>query len=595
MAPKVPACAEARVAEAEVRICVRLSALPQLRGHLKHAPSDFVVNELRGRDGSEVVLSAGAAEVHSSSAMTRRDKRARVEESDEAQAHVRFTLHKIRRGTLDALVQLADHLRIPQRNFSVCGIKDAFAVTTQEVVARGASVEALRALKLHDMIIGDARVTDGPLRVGGAAGNRFTIRVRGMSVPQPQLERAAAALRAHGFVNYYGLQRFGTAHVKSFELGRRLLRRDYAGLLEAIVCVPTATGSSMPAEEREARDHFALTHDAGAALRRFPRRLRLERELLARLRRAELKEERGGWEARCRAAILSLPLSKRKLWANAYYSLVFNLCATERIARFGARPVVGDLVLAGAARSTTHHAAEARSTGAQPRVVSREDVEGGIYSIGDVVLPLMGAWVETPANEIGLLCRSYIAYDGIEHHTLEVRNSECAAARPRLAGGSGAQHGGAQAGGCAGGGRAAWRGRCDGYVDVQGGEEGAFVLPEDACAEAEAAEVEARASPERPRVRAGQDADVLEEAQAGADCTAAYAGSLLAAGGHGSPLADGLDECEDGEDDCPGGPAWNGEYELRGSYRCGLDRASAAVAPGCSSLPLCCSRSPAAQ
>lgn len=394
----------------QCRICVRLSPAAQLCGHLKHAPSDFVVNELRGEDGSEVVLGEDG------SAQPR--KRARADGE-----YVAFTLHKIRRGTLDALVELGQHLGIPLRSFSVCGIKDAFAVTTQEVVARGASVEALRAIALTDRLIGDARAADGPLRIGGAAGNRFAIRVRGMRCSRAELEAAAAALRSRGFVNYYGLQRFGTAHVRSYELGRSLLRREYAVLLEAIVCSPAAAASSMPADEREARDHFRLTRDAGTALRRFPRRLRVERELLARLHRADLRKEGGGWEAQCRAAILSLPLAKRKLWANAYSSYIYNMAATERVCRYGTVPVAGDLVLPTCARPTVLRDAGARRADEQPRVLTVEDVLAGRYALADVVLPLVGSRVRFPEHGVGELCRAYVAYDGIEAHTLEVRNS----------------------------------------------------------------------------------------------------------------------------------------------------------------------------
>ncbi|KAJ1630761.1 hypothetical protein T492DRAFT_871095, partial [Pavlovales sp. CCMP2436] len=109
-------------------------------------------------------------------------------------------------------------------------------------------------------------------------------------------------------------------------------------------------------------DYFAATHDARVALRRFPRKLHLERALLARLVRDDEMEE---------------------LWSNAYYSFLFNLCATERVARFGwAAP--------------------------------------GRYTIGDVVLPLMGNKVETPQHEIGMLARSYLTYDDILTHALEV-------------------------------------------------------------------------------------------------------------------------------------------------------------------------------
>jgi TruD family tRNA pseudouridine synthase len=516
-----------RTTAADVRICARLSALgAPIRGHLKHVPSDFVVNELRGEDCSEVLLSepraraeqqagdeADEADDEEAPALKRARGEsvcaARLRTADESgSAHVRFTLHKIRRGTLEAIALLGAELKLPVRAFSVCGIKDAFAVTTQEVAVRGATAAELRAVQLPEVVVGDARPADGPMRIGGAAGNAFRIRIRGMRTTAAALERMADALRTNGFVNYYGLQRFGQGPVKSHELGRLLLRRDYAQLLETIVCAPAATADMLPSDEREPRAHFNFSRNAALALKSFPRRLRLERELLARLLRDEEHKEAGGsWNSRCRSAILSLPLSKRKLWANAYYSFVFNLCATERIARFGGAVVEGDLVIAGDARPAPGRAA-VRISAHPPALVSADDVRTGRYSIHDVVLPLMGARVLTPRHEIGLLCRSYVGYDGIDTHTLEVRNS---LQRP------------------------------DGEAD----------------AEAD-----------------GEEADGEEEAGEDEDEGAAGEGGHDGACGTDAEHADGAigaigDAGEDEDEDASGGGCWNhhGDYELRGSYR----------------------------
>ncbi|KAJ1630762.1 Tubulin/FtsZ, GTPase domain-containing protein [Pavlovales sp. CCMP2436] len=196
------------ISEADVRICARLSApFAPLYGHLKYKCTDFVVNELRGEDGAAVVLGEATAappppadapvqaataadalagdRVHHLS--ERRSERKRARGEADTDGYVRFSLHKIRRGTLDALSELGKALDLPQRDFSVCGIKDAFAVTTQDVVARGATLEELRALSLDDIKVADLRIVDGPLRIGGAAGNAFCLRARGMHAPAEQV------------------------------------------------------------------------------------------------------------------------------------------------------------------------------------------------------------------------------------------------------------------------------------------------------------------------------------------------------------------------------------------------------------------------
>lgn len=402
-----------------------LRNLPPLGGRIKHLPADFVVNELRGDDGAEVVLRADERDAEGDASVESGTM------GDGGECVLRFTLHKIRKDTLEALADLSELTGIPQRAFAMCGIKDAFAVTTQEVTVRGASVAELRAVTVHNVILGGFTRVQRPLRVGAAGGNRFRIRVRGVRASEPQLRALCAAAHSGAlrFVNYYGLQRFGTGGVHSHDLGRWLLRRDYEAIVHALVCAPSADPAVMSAGERAARDHFGCTLDAGQALQRLPRHLRQERALLARLHRADERGEGGSWRARCRAAVLSLPLARRRLWANAYYSYLYNLAASERIARLGLRVVEGDLVVA-----------QPASAGAKPRrtdapdagpsllghvsVTTDADVRAGRYSIEHVVLPLLGTRAITPTHEIGALCRAYVAYDGIESHSLEARNSE---------------------------------------------------------------------------------------------------------------------------------------------------------------------------
>ena len=63
----------------------------------------------------------------------------------------------------------------------------------------------------ESIVVGDDLTYDEePLRLGALAGNRFTIVLRDATCSAADLEAAAAALGEAGFVNYFGLQRFGS-------------------------------------------------------------------------------------------------------------------------------------------------------------------------------------------------------------------------------------------------------------------------------------------------------------------------------------------------------------------------------------------------
>lgn len=83
--------------------------------------------------------------------------------------------------------------------------------------------ERLQALNatLRGIKLGDFEYVDAPLFLGAAKGNRFDIILRAASSPEgaPGIVRAAQALQASGFINYFGLQRFGSGCVPTHRSG----------------------------------------------------------------------------------------------------------------------------------------------------------------------------------------------------------------------------------------------------------------------------------------------------------------------------------------------------------------------------------------
>ena len=198
---------------------------------------------------------------------------------------LQFVLYKENRTTSDALQQLATAASIPVAALRVAGTKDRRAITVQrcswllrESVASPAAAaqQVTRLLKINSTSKG-SRVRVGhlqwaavPLRLGDSMGNRFSVVLRELALTGPSpcgggggsgsggsggggsggggnggggdveveaLSCACAAgvasVRACGFVNYFGLQRFGSGEGEPTHLaGAALLRGE---LLQAFV------------------------------------------------------------------------------------------------------------------------------------------------------------------------------------------------------------------------------------------------------------------------------------------------------------------------------------------------------------------------
>ena len=182
---------------------------------------------------------------------------------------LQFVLYKENRTTSDALQQLASAASIPVAALRVAGTKDRRAITVQrcswllrESVAEPAAAaqQVARLLKINSTSRG-SRVRVGhlqwaavPLRLGDSMGNRFSVVLRELALAGPsprgsggsegaggggggsggggsggggdvQMEAlscacaaAVASVRACGFVNYFGLQRFGSGEGEPTQL-----------------------------------------------------------------------------------------------------------------------------------------------------------------------------------------------------------------------------------------------------------------------------------------------------------------------------------------------------------------------------------------
>ena len=180
-------------------------------------------------------------------------------------------------------------------------------------------------------------------------------------------------LRDRGFVNYFGMQRFGTMTVPTPDVGRALLRSAWQEAVDLLLR-PHTNGASMDAPPScramaltgggggsgdipdtsggaPVLARYAQDKDAAAALRDLPGRCTVERLLLTGLQRVGATNPYGAFQ--------QVPRNLRLLYVHSFQSLVWNRLVTIRLRRFGIRPVAGDLVLAGTATAAAAAAAEA--------------------------------------------------------------------------------------------------------------------------------------------------------------------------------------------------------------------------------------------
>ena len=172
----------------------------------------------------------------------------------------RFVLWKENTDTADALFHLSRAARCNQKGFFQAGTKDKRGVTTQFITTY---VEPERLLaankKLKSIRIGNVELhQDEHLKLGDLQANHFRLVLRDcQAIVDDESKRSkldladvivksAANFNKLGFINYYGLQRFGTTAIGTHEIGIALLQGDYENAADLLL-KPRAESASREA------------------------------------------------------------------------------------------------------------------------------------------------------------------------------------------------------------------------------------------------------------------------------------------------------------------------------------------------------------
>ncbi|XP_019814214.2 pseudouridylate synthase 7 homolog isoform X2 [Bos indicus] len=302
-------------------------------------------------------------------------------------SYCHFVLYKENKDTMDAINLLSKYLRVKPNIFSYMGTKDKRAITVQEIAVLKITAQRLAHLNkcLMNFKLGNFSYQKNPLKLGELQGNHFTVVLRNITGTDNQVEQAMNSLKEIGFINYYGMQRFGTTAVPTYQVGRAILQNSWAEVMDLILKPRSGAEKGYLVKCRE---EWAKTKDPAAALRKLPVKRCVEGQLLRGLSKYGMKN--------IVSAFGIIPRNNRLMYIHSYQSYVWNNMVSKRIDEYGLKPVPGDLVLKGATAT----------------FIEEDDVNN--YSIHDVVMPLPGFDVIYPKHKISEAYREMLTADNLD-------------------------------------------------------------------------------------------------------------------------------------------------------------------------------------
>jgi tRNA pseudouridine13 synthase len=336
-----------------------------------------------------------------------------------------FVMFKENIDTIQAVSTLARNMKLKPSQFTYAGTKDRRAKTSQWISIK--KYEPYRisqaAKRTQGVKVGDFKFLPKPLKLGELSGNRFRVALRSVKGDQDEIEKSLKSLQQFGFINYYGLQRFGNStEVTTFDVGKALLKSDFQEAVDLIL----KERDGEPDNIKKMRTCWREKRDANEALKYIDSySMTVEAKLLRAL--AQSKND-------YLQALLQLPRNMLMLYTHSYQSLIFNTLTSKR-RQLGLEVMEGDLIFKEEPKQLEEEIVEVAEDEVEAdseeaelkesvfkdmvRPLTKEDIESGNYTIFDIVLSLPGFDITYPSNEIGKLYEELLANDGLSSEKLK--------------------------------------------------------------------------------------------------------------------------------------------------------------------------------
>lgn len=374
---------------------------------------------------------------------------------------LRFVLYKENVDTGTAARDIAYAARLPPKgkggaSMGYAGMKDKRGITSQFCTIYRKTPETILTLNSRDnksnakrfgggntrsggssiIKVGNFEYVDKDIRLGELSGNRFDIVLRNVCIDSEQFKSegkldekahisktreylitSCNAMKENGFINYFGMQRFGKFH-DTHEVGIAVLKGCFEKACDIILRVKDSEDEKHLKVRKEWESRFdnvnmnneddvrsAEKNCARSVMKKLGRFMTCESSIVNGLSRNPRDYKR---------AFQCIPKNLRSMFLHAYQSYLWNKVVSDRIATGGSRnAIIGDLVLVENKSESEGGGGTSGLKGKEVKILMEDDIKSNKYSIEDVVLPLVGSRVKYPTNSSGEMYDALLKEDGL--------------------------------------------------------------------------------------------------------------------------------------------------------------------------------------
>ncbi|OHT06878.1 Pseudouridylate synthase 7 like protein [Tritrichomonas foetus] len=313
----------------------------------------------------------------------------------------KFVLYKENTNQQSAISRVAQKVGKQSKLIGFAGSKDKRGITTQICSIRDVPPHRLFEAvgNLGDNIkVGHIRYAMNPVSLGDLSGNRFSIVLRDIKLTDKEenvykgLKTRLEKLDKSGFINYFGMQRFGTGTIPTHKIGELVLKKQWKKIIELLLEPQKGEISQL----YEAKVHFKKLHDPKQALKMTPHSAQTEISLFKAM--SLLPADK--MLSNPHELFSRIDRRQRMMYVHAYQSYLWNHMVSQRIEKHGNQVVVGDYVLDNVNLTKSEKTAI---------LVTNANINN--YSIFDVVIPLPSGSQQMPTELIELMSQDGVTPD----------------------------------------------------------------------------------------------------------------------------------------------------------------------------------------
>lgn len=231
--------------------------------------------------------------------------------------HTYLLIEKKKISTMEAMRAFKSYFRVSYQDMGFAGMKDVRAVARQTVSVPGAP-DRIEEFKHPQIKILSYSQHQNKIKLGHVRSNSFKIKLRNFPENRfKDLEKIMDILVKRGCPNYFGEQRFGMRG-DTWEVGRALLKKDYARAVEVIAGDPRECDEGKVLEARKLFSSGCYEK----ALKMWPRIFFQNIQMTKAMMRAKEDPKR---------AILQMDKKILVFYLNAFQSWIFNEALSKRV------------------------------------------------------------------------------------------------------------------------------------------------------------------------------------------------------------------------------------------------------------------------